>query len=48
MANLLFNRETRDAAIPYYERAYLQETFTYTGLGVGIIGRTISLAKRCI
>lgn len=37
-ANLLFNRETRDTAIPLYERAYLQETFTYTGVGVGMIG----------
>lgn len=42
MANLLFNRETRDTAIPLYERAYLQETFTYTGVGVGMIGRAIS------
>ncbi|KAL0635619.1 hypothetical protein Q9L58_005440 [Maublancomyces gigas] len=37
VANLLFNRETRDTAIPLYERAYLQETFTYTGVGVGMI-----------
>lgn len=39
VVNLLFNRETRDTAIPLYERAYLQETFTYTGVGVGMIGR---------
>lgn len=40
-ANLLFNRETRETAIPLYERAYLQETFTYTGVGLGMIGRVI-------
>ncbi|KAL7273093.1 hypothetical protein RUND412_004067 [Rhizina undulata] len=36
--NTLFNHETREGAIPLYERAYLQETFTYTGLGVGMMG----------
>ncbi|KAG0639904.1 inhibitor of apoptosis-promoting Bax1-domain-containing protein [Tuber brumale] len=36
--NFLFNHETRQGSIPLYERAYLQETFTYTGLGVGMIG----------
>lgn len=37
-ANLLFNRETREHAIPAYEREYLHETFTYTGVGVAMIG----------
>ncbi|KAL8797063.1 MAG: hypothetical protein Q9195_000834 [Heterodermia aff. obscurata] len=37
--NLLFNRETReDGGMPPFERAYLNETFLHTGLGVGIIG----------
>jgi len=36
--NFLFNHETREGGIPLYERAYLQETFTYTGLGVGMMG----------
>ena len=36
--NFLFNHESREGSIPLYERAYLQETFTYTGLGVGMIG----------
>ena len=36
--NFLFNREQRDGAIPLFEREYLKETFTYTGLGVGMIG----------
>ncbi|PUU73278.1 inhibitor of apoptosis-promoting Bax1-domain-containing protein [Tuber borchii] len=36
--NLLFNNESREDSIPLYERAYLQETFTYTGLGVGMMG----------
>lgn len=36
--NLLFNRETReDGGMRPYERAYLNETFMHTGLGVGII-----------
>lgn len=36
--NFLFNREQRDGAIPLFERQYLKETFTYTGMGVGMIG----------
>ena len=37
--NLLFNRETReDGGMPPYERAFLNETFLHTGLGIGIIG----------
>lgn len=36
--NFLFNHESREDSIPLYERAYLQETFTYAGLGVGMIG----------
>ncbi|KAH8596695.1 inhibitor of apoptosis-promoting Bax1-domain-containing protein [Bisporella sp. PMI_857] len=37
--NLVFNRETReDGGMPPYERAYLNDTFLHTGLGVGIIG----------
>jgi hypothetical protein len=37
--NLMFNRETReDGGMPPYERAYLNDTFMHTGLGVGIIG----------
>jgi len=36
--NFLFNHESREDSIPLYERAYLQETFTYTGLGVGMMG----------
>lgn len=36
--NVLFNHETRQGAIPEFEHQYLKETFTYTGLGVGIIG----------
>lgn len=36
---LVFNRETReDGGMPAYERAYLNDTFMHTGLGVGIIG----------
>ena len=39
--NVIFNRETReDGGMPPYERAYLNETFLHTGLGVGIIGVT--------
>ncbi|CZR55411.1 related to growth hormone inducible transmembrane protein [Phialocephala subalpina] len=35
----VFNRETReDGGMPPYERAYLNDTFMHTGLGVGIIG----------
>jgi hypothetical protein len=37
--NLIFNRETReDGGMPPFERAYLNDTFLHTGLGVGIIG----------
>ena len=37
--NLVFNRETReDGGMPPFERAYLNETFAHTGLGIGIIG----------
>lgn len=37
--NLIFNRETReDGGMPNFERAYLNDTFLHTGLGVGIIG----------
>lgn len=35
--NLVFNRETRGESMPEYERAYLNDTFLHTGLGVGII-----------
>lgn len=35
--NLVFNRETRGETMPEYERAYLNDTFLHTGLGVGII-----------
>ena len=39
--NLIFNRETRDdGGMPAFERAYLNETFLHTGLGIGIIGLT--------
>lgn len=35
----VFNRETReDGGMPPFERAYLNDTFMHTGLGVGIIG----------
>ncbi|KAG7006990.1 hypothetical protein G7Y79_00012g033260 [Physcia stellaris] len=37
--NLLFNRETReDGGMPPFERAYLNETFLHTGVGIGMIG----------
>jgi hypothetical protein len=37
--NLVFNRETReDGGMPPFERAYLNDTFMHTGLGVGMIG----------
>jgi hypothetical protein len=37
--NLIFNRETReDGGMPPFERAYLNDTFMHTGLGVGMIG----------
>lgn len=36
--NLVFNRETReDGGMPPFERAYLNDTFLHTGLGLGII-----------
>ncbi|KAI1632491.1 inhibitor of apoptosis-promoting Bax1-domain-containing protein [Biscogniauxia mediterranea] len=39
--NVVFNRETReDGGIPPFERAYLNQTFLHTGLGIGIIGLT--------
>jgi hypothetical protein len=39
--NVIFNRETReDGGMPPYERAYLNDTFMHTGLGIGIIGLT--------
>jgi len=37
-SNILFNSEGREGGIPAFERQYLKETFTYTGLGVGMIG----------
>ena len=38
VANLVFNRETReDGGMPAFERAFLNETFLHTGMGVGII-----------
>lgn len=36
--NLVFNRETRGETMPDFERAYLNDTFLHTGLGIGIIG----------
>lgn len=37
--NIMFNRETReDGGMPPFERAYLNDTFMHTGLGIGIIG----------
>ncbi|ORX88908.1 bax inhibitor family protein-like protein, partial [Clohesyomyces aquaticus] len=37
--NFVFNRETReDGGMPPYERAYLNDTFMHTGLGIGMIG----------
>ncbi|KAI1082117.1 inhibitor of apoptosis-promoting Bax1-domain-containing protein [Whalleya microplaca] len=39
--NAVFNRETReDGGMPPFERAYLNQTFLHTGLGIGIIGLT--------
>lgn len=39
--NVVFNRETReDGGMPPFERAYLNNTFLHTGLGIGIIGLT--------
>ena len=36
--NLVFNRETReDGGMPPFERAYLNDTFMHTGLGLGMI-----------
>ncbi|KAK4542880.1 hypothetical protein LTR36_006069 [Oleoguttula mirabilis] len=43
--NLLFNRETReDGGMPPFERAYLNDTFLHTGLGLG----TIAIAARAL
>jgi len=36
--NVLFNSEGRTHPIPAFEQQYLKETFTYTGVGIGIIG----------
>ncbi|KAL1384303.1 inhibitor of apoptosis-promoting Bax1-domain-containing protein [Phyllosticta capitalensis] len=45
--NLIFNRETReDGGMPIFERAYLNETFLHTGLGIGIIGVAASALHR--
>ncbi|KAI4086203.1 MAG: hypothetical protein LQ348_002472 [Seirophora lacunosa] len=45
--NLIFNRETReDGGMPPFERAYLNDTFLHTGLGVGIIGVAASALHR--
>lgn len=38
--NVVFNRETREGAMPSFERGYLNDTFLHTGLGIGIIGMT--------
>ncbi|CAI4218461.1 unnamed protein product [Parascedosporium putredinis] len=38
--NVVFNGETREGAMPKYEREYLNNTFLHTGLGVGIIALT--------
>ena len=36
--NMVFNRETReDGGMPPFERAYLNDTFMHTGLGLGMI-----------
>ena len=45
--NLVFNRETReDGGMPPFERAYLNDTFLHTGLGLGIIGVAASALHR--
>lgn len=45
--NFMFNRETReDGGMPPYERAFLNETFMHTGLGIGIIGVAASALHR--
>lgn len=45
--NVVFNRETRDdGGMPPYERAFLNETFMHTGLGIGIIGVAASALHR--
>ncbi|KAI5810415.1 inhibitor of apoptosis-promoting Bax1-domain-containing protein [Pyronema omphalodes] len=36
--NVLFNGEKRVGGIPEFEQQFLKETFTYTGMGVGMIG----------
>jgi len=39
--NAVFNRETReDGGMPPFEKAYLNDTFLHTGLGIGIIALT--------
>lgn len=41
------NRETReDGGMPPFERAYLNDTFLHTGLGVGIIGTAATAMHR--
>jgi growth hormone-inducible transmembrane protein len=43
--NMVFNRETReDGGMPAFERAYLNDTFLHTGLGIG----TIAVAARAL
>ena len=43
--NLVFNGEGReDGGMPPFERAYLNDTFIHTGLGIGII----SIAARAL
>ncbi|KAL8859077.1 MAG: hypothetical protein Q9178_004340 [Gyalolechia marmorata] len=45
--NLVFNGERReDGGMPPYERAYLNDTFLHTGLGLGIIGVAASALHR--
>ncbi|KAL8650976.1 MAG: hypothetical protein Q9226_004922 [Calogaya cf. arnoldii] len=45
--NLVFNREQReDGGMPQFERAYLNDTFLHTGLGLGIIGVAASALHR--
>jgi len=39
VTNMVLNRETReDGGMPPFERAYLNDTFMHTGMGIGIIG----------
>lgn len=45
--NAVMNRETReDGGMPPFERAYLNDTFLHTGLGVGIIGTAATAMHR--